>query len=167
MVRLTSAGWKIAAAICMMLAGSNVAIGQSTSSTEKPLVVLTGRFAARINGPPLTSFGQNHESYIFEITSSSQPQFVLLSYTFLQYQPLLPSAVFDYSRVYTVEAEQEEQCGQTIEEISKVYAFDEYGRFMGVKYEIDYSKNFSPASLPMKTRLSCYLLDPQSVSLIH
>ena len=158
MLRSMDSSWKTRAAICMMLICSSITLAAQNSS------VLTGRFAARINGPALTSFGGNQESYIFEVTSPSH-QFVVLRYAFLIYESRLPD-VFDYSHLYTLNAEENEQCGGSIEEISKRYLFDEYGRFLGVKYAIEYSRN-APHLLPLNTRLHCYLLDQHTVSLIN
>jgi hypothetical protein len=150
--------WKIPIALYTILIWSSITLAAQNSS------VLTGRFAARINGPALTSFGGNQESYIFEITRPSH-QFVILRYAFLSYESRLPEVV-DYSHLYTFSAEENEQCGGSIEEISKRYLFDESGTFLGVKYAIEYSRN-APHLLPLNTRLHCYLLDQQTVSLIN
>lgn len=156
---------KISAAICTLLICSSIALA-ATSATAKGFSELTGRFAGRISGPALTSFGANQESYIFEITSGPRLQYVILTYKFLLYEPLLPD-VFDYSQLYTFKAKRDEQCGQSIEEISKRYIFDADGKFLEVKYGIEYSKNAPPLNLPWKTRLPCYRLNPQTVNLIH
>ena len=142
-----------------MLVCLSITMAAQTSS------VLTGRFAARIGGPVLTTFGANQESYVFEITSTPSPQFVVLSYAFLLYEARLPD-VLDYSHLYTFSAEPNEQCRGSIEELSRRYLFDEHGAFSGVKLEIEYSKNAPALNLPMKTRLLCYLLDWETVSLI-
>lgn len=151
--------WKIPAAIYTMLICSSITLAAQNSS------VLTGRFAARIPGPVLTSFGTNHKFYVFEITSIPSPQFVILSYAFLLYEARLPD-ILDYSHLYTFSAEPSEQCGGSIEEISRRYLFDEHGTFAGVRSEIEYSKNTPALNLPWKTRLPCYLLDWQTVSLL-
>ena len=113
-----------------MLICSSITLAAQNSS------VLTGRFAARIPGPVLTSFGTNHESYVFELTSTPSPQFVVLSYAFLLYEARLPD-VLDYSHLYTFNAEPSEQCGGSLEEISRRYLFDEHGTFTGVRSEIE------------------------------
>ena len=158
MLRSMDSSWKLLAAIYTMLICSSITLAAQNPS------VLTGRFAARINGAALTSFGGNHESYIFEITTPSH-QFVVLSYTFLLYELRLPD-VLDYSHLYSFSAEENEQCASSIEEISKRYLFDEHGTFEGVKYAIEYYRN-APHLLPLNTRLHCYLLDQQTVSLIN
>lgn len=165
MLRLMGVSGKMPAAIYTMLLCSGITLAASLSSAEE-VSVLTGRFVAQIPGPWLTSFGPNRESYIFEMTSASRSQFVILSYTFLLYEPVLPD-VFDYSRLYTFKAERNEQCCDSIEEVSKRYVFDEQGTFLGVKYEIDYAKNAPPLNVSWKTRLPCYLLDWETVTLIH
>jgi len=157
MLRSMDSSWRMPAAIYTMLICSSITLVAQNSS------VLTGKFVARINGPALTSFGENHESYVFEITTPSH-QFVVLSYAFLLYQPRLPD-VLDYLHLYTFSAEENEQCEGSIEEISKRYLFDEYGTFVGVKYAIEYSRN-APHLFPLNTRLRCYLLDQKTVSLI-
>jgi hypothetical protein len=151
--------WKMAAAIYAMLIYSSMALAAQNSS------VLMGRFAVRMRCPVLTSFGTNHEFYVFEITSTPNSQFVVLSYAFLLYEPRLPH-VLDYSHLYTFNAEPNEQCRGSIEEISRHYLFDEHGTFAGVRAEIEYSKNGPRLKLPRKTRLPCYLLDWETVSLI-
>jgi len=154
-----NSSWKMPAAIYTMLICSSITLAAQNSS------VLTGRFAARIRGPVLTTFGANHEFYVFEITSSPSPQFVVLSYAFLLYEARLPD-VLDYSHLYTFSAEPNEQCRASIEELSRRYLFDEHGTFSGVKLEVEYSRNAPALNLPWKERLLCYLLDWETVSLM-
>jgi hypothetical protein len=158
MLRPIDSSWKMPAAIYTMLICSSITLAAQNFS------VLTGRFVARIGGPAITTFGGNQQSYVFETTAPSH-QFVVLSYVFLQYEPRLPD-IFDYSHVYTFSAEENEQCGGSIDEISKRYLFGESGTFLGVKYAIEYSKN-APPLLPMNTPLHCYLLDHETVSLLN
>jgi hypothetical protein len=151
----------VTAVICLA-----TAIGSPASSKVKP-GTLTGRFVGRVAGPPITGFGANHESYIFEIDSSSEPQFAIISYTFFIYEPMLPRGVFDYSRIYTFNPALGERCGQTLEEVSKRFVFSVNGEFVGTKYEITYSKNLPPLTLPWKKPLSCYVLSPQNAASIQ
>ncbi|HEX8814504.1 MAG TPA: hypothetical protein VF753_03300 [Terriglobales bacterium] len=122
---------------------------------------------ARAIGPPLTSFDPNQGTYIFELTSSSGSQVAILSYKFFDYEPELPPRVFDYSRLYTLEAAPDPRCEESIEQISKRVMFNNSNTFVGIKYELDYSKNVPPLNLPQNTRLPCYVLSQQGVHSIR
>jgi len=141
---------------------SSVALGASANSTEAQ-ASLTGRFVAQVDGPALTSFGWNRQSYIFQITSHPEPQFVILRYTFFLYEPQMPRWAFDYFRVYSLHAVRNDQCTQTLEEIAKRFVLDTKGRIIGIRYGINYSKN-APLLSSSNTPMACYALSSQSVS---
>jgi hypothetical protein len=157
---------KTTAAMLIVLICSIPAIASSGSSAEQP-GTLTGRFVAQVDGPPLTSFGANHEFYIFKIESYPDPQFAILSYSFFLYQPQLPRRVFDYSRLYSFPAAGDQRCAQTIEEVAKRFVFDASGQFIEIKNAITYSKNVPPLTFSWKKSLPCYVLSPQSVRAIE
>jgi hypothetical protein len=150
--------------ICILLqVGSSVVFGASTKSMEAQSS-LTGRFVARIDGPALTSFGSNRQSYIFQVNSSPEPQFVILRYTFFLYEPQIPRWAFDYFRVYSLHAVKNDQCMQTLEDVSKRFVFDKKGRITGIQYGINYSKNAPPFASLSKTPMPCYALSSGTVS---
>jgi hypothetical protein len=150
----------------LVMVCSSLTIASSTGSPQKP-ETLTGRFVAQVDSPPLTSFGANHEVYIFQIESYSGPQFAILSYTFFLYQPQLPRRVFDYSHLYSFPAAWNQRCAQSIEEVAKRFVFDASGQFIEIKNAITYAKNVPHLTLPSKNSLSCYVLSPQSVRSIE
>jgi len=153
--------------LCIVLQmGSSAAFGASTKAMEAQSS-LTGRFVARIDGPPLTSFGSNRQSYIFQINSYPEPQLVILRYTFFLYEPQIPRSAFDYFHVYNFHAVKNEHCMQTLEEISKHYVLDKKGKIIGTQYGINYSKNAPPLASLSKTPMPCYALSSQSVSSIQ
>jgi hypothetical protein len=153
--------------ICIVLQMcSSAAFGASTKSTEAESS-LTGRFVARIDGPPLTSFGSNRQSYIFQINSYPEPQFVILRYTFFLYEPQIPRWALDYIHVYNFHAVKNDHCTQTLEEISKRYVLDKKGKIIGTQYGINYLKNAPPLAPLSKTPMPCYALSSQSVSSIQ
>ena len=149
-----------------MLVCASITAGCQASFAQETLV-LTGRFAARVDGPQLTSFGPNRESYIFQITSDPGIHFAILRYTFLIYEPQLPRRVFDFFRLYSFNAVKDDKCAQSLGDASKRFIFDEYGRFLGAKHELDYSKNAPSLAFLYKTRLSCYVLTSESVRTIQ
>lgn len=150
----------------ILLVDSIVAVGAVPDVTQQP-TDLTGRFVARIAGPPLTGFGANHQAYIFEIDSASGPQFAILKYVFFLYDPQLGEHVFDYSRIFTIQATLDDRCLQSIDEISKRYIFDAVGRFVGIRYEINYS-TYAPSLAKVSNKpLFCYSLTPQNVNSIR
>jgi hypothetical protein len=143
-----------------------IAMRSPASSAVKP-EAFTGRFVGRVEGPPITGFGANRRFYIFEIDSSTQPQFAIINYTFFIYQPILPRSILDYSRIFTINATLDGKCGQTLEQVSKRWLFNPNGEFYRTQYEITYSKNLPALTLPWKEALPCYVLSPQSAASIH
>lgn len=160
--RWTSAKTKILIYIVFQLCS----FGASTISMQAQSS-LTGRFVAWIDGPRLTSFGANRQSYIFQVASGPEPQYVILRYSFFLYEPQMPRWAFDYFRVYSFQAVKNDHCMQTLEEISKRFVFDTRGRVVGTQYGINYSKNAPPLTLLSKTPMPCYALSALTVSSIQ
>ena len=98
--------------------------GGATRSRKPSGTVLTGKFVAQIDGPPLTGFGLNQQSYVFEILSPFGSQFVRISDTFLIYQSHVPGRILDYSKVYKLPAVRNQKCDETLEDISRRFLFD-------------------------------------------
>ena len=71
------------------------AIDSGASSRKQPPPTLSGRFVAQVDGPPITGFGLNQQTYIFQQFSPFGTQFVTVSDTFLIYQPSLPNVDLD------------------------------------------------------------------------
>ena len=122
--------------------------------------VLTGKFVARVDGPPLTGFGMNRESYVFEMFSPTGSQFVTLSNTFLIYQPHLPVLGLDYSKLYKLTAVRDVTCDDTLENISRRAVFAPHGQFVETKYSLTYAQNFPSTTLPWQSPLPCYVVAP-------
>jgi hypothetical protein len=138
-----------------------VAATDSSASSAKQLETeLTGKLVARVDGPPLTGFGANRQSYIFEMYSPTGSQFVRLSYTFFIYEPQLPPGAFDYSKLYKVTAVKDDTCQATLEKISQRFVFDSRGQFVGVTHALTYSRNFPSLAVPWDNPLLCYVLSP-------
>jgi hypothetical protein len=157
---------RVTTAISAMVIYLAIATGSWAGSAVKP-GAFTGRFVGRVEGPPITGFGANRRYYIFEIDSSSEPQFAIISYTFFIYEPVLPRTVLDYSRIFTINAVLDGRCGQTLEQVSKRWLFNANGAFDKTKYELVYSTNLPPLTLPWKQPLPCYALSPQSAASIQ
>ncbi len=145
--------------ILLLLIYSTVAIDSAASSNQLA-TVLTGKFVARVSGPPVTGFGLNHEYYVFEMFSATGSQFVTLSNTFLIYQPHLPVWGLDYSKLYKLTAVRDDKCDDTLENISRRSVFDKQGQFLETKYSLTYAQNFPPTTLPWKNPLPCYVVYP-------
>jgi hypothetical protein len=145
--------------LLLLLICSTVAIDSAASSNQLG-TVLTGKFVAQITGPPVTGFGLNHESYLFEMFSPTGSQFVTLSDTFLIYQPHLPVWSLDYSKVYKIKAVRDEKCDDTLENISRRSVFDKHGMFLETIYSLTYAHDFPPTALPWKNPLPCYVVSP-------
>jgi len=122
--------------------------------------VLTGKFVARVDGPPLTGFGMNRESYVFEMFSPTGSQFVTLSNTFLIYQPHLPVFGLDYSKLYKLTAVRDAACDDTLENISRRAVFAPHGQFVETRYALTYAQNFPSTTLPWNSPLPCYVVTP-------
>jgi hypothetical protein len=132
----------------------------SAANSSNQSTVLTGKFVAQIAGPPVTGFGLNHESYLFEMFWPTGSQFVALSDTFLIYQPHLPIWSLDYSKVYKIKAVRDEKCDDTLENISRRSVFDKHGLFVETIYSLTYAHYFPPTPLPWKNPLPCYVVSP-------
>jgi len=130
--------------------------------------VLHGRFVAWIDGPPLTSFGLNYQSFVFEIMSPKGRQFVRIMHSFALFEPQIPSCVLDYKRSFELVATHSNVCSQSVSNMSKKYVFDDEGRFVGFKSAIEYSKGV-PITLPIPREqpLQCYVVSTGDVSLIQ
>ena len=139
-----------------------IAIGWAADAPAHPTKV-TGRFVASVGSPPLTSFGLNRELYVFQTGSAAQPQFVLLSYSFLLYEPQIATRALDYGRTYKLLATLDSGCRQTLQKASSEYVFDKEGAFMEIRSGITYSKNVPPLRLPWELPLSCYSLSADSL----
>jgi hypothetical protein len=148
------------AALALIILWFTFAMASGAVAATMPTELLTGRFVARAVGPPLTSFGENHEYYIFELASPIGQRFVILSYKFLLYQGALSQDGFDYSHMYTFKGEQDEGCANTLEDVVKQRMVEGHGEFLEIRYALTYSKNVPSLILPWKTRLSCYRVHP-------
>src|SRR5213594_747217 len=127
---------RILLAMTLPLLFLSLAAGSTANSTAPPFT-LTGRFVARIDGPPLTGFGENRDLYVFQ-TNSYPPKLAILSYSFLIYEPSMPRSVLDYSLLYTIAVAADDSCNNNIEDISKAYIFNSFGTFLGTTYAISY-----------------------------
>jgi hypothetical protein len=156
--RRRSYAW-VPLAIFLLTICSTTAIYSSGSSATLE-TTLTGKFVAKVDGPPLTGFGLNHEWYVFEMYSPVGSLFVTLSDTFLIYQPHLPDGALDYSKIYKVTAVGNDKCADTLENISRRFLFDSHGQFVEMKYALSYAKNLPSLTLPWKTPLPCYVVSP-------
>ena len=137
------------------------------TSFEEPQV-LHGRFVASIGEPPMTSFGLNYQSFVFEVMSPHGRQFVRIMHAFALFEPQIPSCVLDYKRTYEVVATHRNACSASVANLSKKYVYDEEGRFIGFKSAIEYSKGV-PTSMPIPRdeALQCYVVSAEDVSLIQ
>src|SRR5215469_16283871 len=133
---------------------------------EEPQV-LHGRFVASIGEPPLTSFGLNYQSFIFEVMSPKGRKFVRIMHAFALFEPPIPSCVLDYKQSFELVATHSNKCTESISNMSKKYLFDDQGRFLGFKFAIEYSKGVPTLPIPHDQPLQCYVLSPQDVSLIQ
>jgi hypothetical protein len=129
--------------------------------------VLHGRFVASIDEPPLTSFGLNYQSFIFEVMSPRGRQFVRIMHAFALFEPQIPSCVLDYKQSYEVVATHHNACSASVSNMSKKYVFDDEGRFVGFKSAIEYSKGMPTLPIPIDKPLQCYVVSSQDVSLIQ
>jgi hypothetical protein len=125
--------------------------------------LLVGRFVAWINGPRLTSFGVNYESYLFEVAGPFGPHIVTLSYSFALFESQIPKAVLDYSQIYFVQATHNPSCDDTLADMAETYIFNSQQEFVAINFPISYVKNAPSAILPWKTVLPCYSVLPGGV----
>jgi len=144
----------------LLLICATAAIDSSASSAKQLETELTGKLVARVDGPPLTGFGANHQSYVFEMYTPTGSQFVRLSYAFFIYEPQLPAGAFDYSKLYKLTAVRDDTCQDTLEKISKRLVFDTRGQFVAVTHALTYSRNFPSLTVPWDNPLPCYVLLP-------
>jgi hypothetical protein len=151
---------RTSAVILLVMFCATAEIDCAARSAKQLGTVLTGKFVARVDGPPLTGFGMNRESYVFEMFSPTGSQFVTLSNTFLIYQPHLPVFGLDYSKLYKLTAVRDVTCDETLENISRRSVFDRYGHFVEMKYSLSYAQNFPSTTLPEKNPLPCYVVAP-------
>jgi hypothetical protein len=151
---------RIPLAIFLLLICVTTATNSPANSTKQLETELTGKFVAQVDGPPLTGFGANHQSYVFEMYSPVGSQLVRLSYTFFIYEPQLPVAALDYSKLYKLAAIKNDTCQDTLEHISKRFVFDSHGQFVEMKYALTYAKNFPSLTLSWTNPLPCYVLSP-------
>jgi hypothetical protein len=133
---------------------------------EEPQV-LHGRFVASIGEPALTSFGLNYQSFIFETMSPHGRQFVRIMHAFALFEPQIPSCVLDYKQSFEVVATHSNKCSESVANMSKRYAFDDEGRFIGFKSAIEYSKGVPALPIPHDQPLQCYVVSVEDVSLIQ
>lgn len=142
--------------LLMICAATN---GNGATRSRKPSgTVLTGKFIAQVDGPPLTGFGSNQKSYVFEMLSPFGSQFVRISDTFLIYQSHVPGRILDYSKVYKVTAVRNQKCDETLEDISRRFIFDSRGQFVEMKFALTYAKNLPSFTLPWQSPLPCYVV---------
>lgn len=152
--------WLVTVLTLLLIVCAFTAIDSGASSRKQPPPALTGRFVAQVDGPPVTGFGLNQQTYIFQQFSPFGTQFVTVSNTFLIYQPHLPNVSLDYSKFYTLTAARDEKCDDTLENISRRFIFDSHGRFVEMKYALTYAKNFPSLTLPWQNPLPCYVVSP-------
>lgn len=152
------------ALLLLLVVCCTLGFGTRTSSAQVPGTILAGRFVAWIDGARLTSFGLNHDSYIFQVESAQGPQFVTLSYAFAQFEPELPKSLLDYSQLHKVRAVPDQRCGETLETMSRSFLFTPKGEFLEVKYALTYVKNVPPITLPWKASLPCFVLPLSEVA---
>ena len=129
--------------------------------------VLHGRFVASIDEPPLTSFGLNYQSFVFEVMSPHGRQFVRILHAFALFEPQIPSCVLDYKQSFEVVATHSNRCSESVSNMSKKYVFDDEGRFLGFKSAIEYSKGVPTLPIPGDKPLQCYVVSSPDVSLIQ
>ncbi len=152
--------WLVTVFTLLLIVCAITAIDSGASSRKQPPPSLTGRFVAQVDGPPVTGFGLNQQTYIFQQFSPFGTQFVTVSNTFLIYQPHLPNVGLDYSKFYNLTAVRDEKCDDTLENISRRFIFDSHGRFVDMKYALTYAKNFPSLTLPWQNALPCYVVSP-------
>jgi hypothetical protein len=133
---------------------------------EEPQL-LHGRFVASISEPPLTSFGLNYQSFIFEVMSPSGRKFIRIMHAFALFEPQIPSCVLDYKQSFELVATHSNACSESISKMSRRYVFDDVGRFLGFKSGIEYSKGMSKLPIPREEPLQCYVMTADDVSLIR
>jgi len=107
------------------------------NSFEEPQF-LHGRFVASISEPPLTSFGLNYQSFIFEVMSPNGKKFVRIMHAFALFEPQIPSCVLDYKQSFELVASHSSACRESISKMSRKYVFDDEGKFVGFKSGIEY-----------------------------
>ena len=144
-------------AVFLLMTGASTTVNAAKRSS-KQLGFLTGKFVARADGPPVTGFGLNQQSYIFEMVSPFGSQFVTLSETFFIYEPHLTDRVMDYSKLYKLKAVRNQKCDETIEDISRRFIFDSRGQFVEMKFALTYAKNLPTLTLPSQSPLPCYVV---------
>lgn len=152
--------WMVTVSTLLLILCAITAIDSGASSRKQLPPSLTGRFVAQVDGPPITGFGLNQQTYIFQQFSPFGTQFVTVSDTFLIYQPHLPSIGLDYSKSYKLTAARNEKCDDTLENISRRFVFDSHGRFVEMKYALTYAKNYPSLTLPWQSPLPCYVVSP-------
>src|SRR5215467_3612801 len=101
---------------------SAMAFACCDSFVEEPQM-LHGRFVASINEPPLTSFGLNYQSFIFETMSPNGRRFVRIMHTFASFEPQIPSCVLDYKQSFELFATHSNACNESISKMSRRYVF--------------------------------------------
>jgi hypothetical protein len=150
--------WLLPLAIFLLMIYATRTTEGAARSRKQLGTVLTGKFVARADGPPVTGFGLNQQSYIFEMFSPPGSQFVALSDTFFIYQPQLSERVLDYSKLYKIRAVRNQKCDETLEDISRRFIFDSHGRFVEMRFALTYAKNFPSLTLPWQSPLPCYVV---------
>ena len=151
---------RTSAVIFLVMFCAATEIDCAARSAKQLGTVLTGKFVARVDGPPVTGFGMNRESYVFEMFSPTGSQFVTLSNAFLIYQPHLPVFGLDYSKLYKLTAVRDATCDDTLENISRRAVFAPHGQFVEIKYSLTYAQNFPSTTLPWQSPLPCYVVAP-------
>jgi hypothetical protein len=145
-------------AMFLLMMYATTTIEGAARSPRKFGTVLTGKFVAQADGPPVTGFGLNQQSYIFEMVSPLGSQFVTLSDTFFIYEPHLTERVLDYSKLYKLKAVRNQKCDETIEDISRRSIFDSHGQFVEMKFALTYAKNLPSLTLPWQSPLPWYVV---------
>jgi len=145
-------------AIFLLMTCASTTVNAAKKSPKQLGVLLTGKFVAQADGPPVTGFGLNQQSYIFETVSPFGSQFVTLSETFFIYEPHLTARVLDYSKLYKLKAVRNQKCDETIEEISRRFIFDSRGQFVEMRLALTYGRNLPSLALPWQSPLPCYVV---------
>jgi hypothetical protein len=138
-------------------------LAASTIADREVVTILTGRFVAKIPGPRLTSFGSNHDSYVFAVDSPTGSTFITLSYTFFLYEPQIHDRFLDYSRRYKIAAVRHPRCDRTLDALSETAIFDHDGAFVGIEYAVTYAEGAQAVHIPSKVTLPCYVLSAEDV----
>ena len=124
---------------------------------------LSGRIVAKVPVERLSTVGPNYVSYVFELAAhdkKAQPKVIKVSYRFDLGQPQLPTSFFDYSLVHKFSMTRDDDCDESLQNMSAKYVFDHDGNFQGKQEALEYAKNAPALQLDEPSTLSCYVVTP-------